>query len=158
MIASGLAAEAMEDLLPAQWSKLIFNSAINTVAALAELPHVASFAQEDDFGDLGRLVHGLIDEGVAVAGAAGVALHDDPWEMNLLAVARGETAHSDYAHRPSMLEDVLAQRATEIEFITGALVREATRGGVEVPLSTAMYRLVRARESAWQPSPAQAVA
>ena len=60
----------------------------------------------------------------------------------MLAVARGETAHSDYAHRPSMLEDVLAQRPTEVEFITGALVREARRLGVAVPLSTAMYRLV----------------
>ena len=157
MISAGLEAEAMEDLLPAQWSKLIFNSAINTVAALTGLPHVGSFAQEREFGDLGRLVHGLIDEGVAVAAAAGVTLHDDPWEMNVLAVARGETAHSDYAHRPSMLEDVLARRATEIEFITGALVREAARVGVAVPLSTAMYRLVRARETSWEPSRAQAV-
>jgi 2-dehydropantoate 2-reductase len=87
-----------------------------------------------------------------------VTLHDDPWEMNQLAVARGETAHADYAHRPSMLEDVLAQRATEVDFITGALVREAARLGVEVPLSTAMYRLVRAREASWEPKRAEAVA
>ena len=149
LVSSGLEAEPMPDLLPAQWSKLIFNSAINTVAAMTGLPHVALFAQEEEFGDLGRLVHGLIDEGVAVAGAAGVLLHDDPWEMNVLAVARGETAHSDYAHRPSMLEEVLAERATEVEFITGALVREAGRLGVAVPLSTAMYRLVRATEASW---------
>jgi 2-dehydropantoate 2-reductase len=149
MISAGLEAEPMPDLLPAQWSKLIFNSAINTVAAMTGLPHVALFAHEAEFGDLGRLVHGLIDEGVAVAGAAGVELHDDPWEMNLLAVARGETGHSDYAHRPSMLEDVLAHRPTEVEFITGALVRESGRLGVAVPLSTAMYRLVRAREASW---------
>ncbi|HLW95043.1 MAG TPA: 2-dehydropantoate 2-reductase [Solirubrobacteraceae bacterium] len=150
IISSGLEAEPMPDLLPAQWSKLIFNSAINTVAAMTMLPHVALFAQEGEFGDLGRLVHGLIDEGVAVAAAAGVTLHDDPWEMNVLAVARGETGHSDYAHRPSMLEDVLTQRPTEVEFITGALVREAGRLGVAAPLSTAMYRLVRAREASWQ--------
>jgi 2-dehydropantoate 2-reductase len=156
MNSAGLEAEAMEDLLPAQWSKLIFNSAINTVAALTELPHVALFAQEREFGDLGRLVHGLIDEGVAVATAAGVTLHDDPWEMNQLAVARGESAHADYAHRPSMLEDVLARRATEVDFITGALLREAERVGVAVPLSTAMYRLVRAREASWEPSRAGA--
>jgi 2-dehydropantoate 2-reductase len=57
-----------------------------------------------------------------------------------------------------MLEDVLARRATEVDFITGALVREAERVGVEVPLSTAMYRLVRAREASWEPSRAGAVA
>ncbi len=160
MASGGLETEAMADLLPAQWSKLIFNSAVNTVAALSGLPHVALFAQERELGDLGRLVHGLIDEGVAVAAAAGVTLHEDPWEMNVLAVARGETAHSDYAHLPSMLEDVLARRPTEIEFITGALVREAGRLGVEVPLSAAMYRLVRAKEASWttRGAPAGAVA
>ena len=47
-----------------------------------------------------------------------------------------------------MLEDVRAGRATEIDFITGALVREAARHGVPVPLHTAMYRLVKAREAA----------
>jgi 2-dehydropantoate 2-reductase len=149
MIESGLEAEAMPDLLPAQWSKLIFNSAINSVAAPTDLPHVALFAQEERFSDLGRLVHGLIDEGVAVAAAAGVALRDDPWEMNVLAVARGETGHSEYAHRPSMLEDVLAHQRTEVDFIKGALVREAECVGVAVPLNTAMYRLVRGREASW---------
>jgi len=158
MISAGLEAEALPDLLPAQWSKLIFNSAINTVAALTDLPHVSLFAREDDFGDLGRLVHGLIDEGGAVATAAGVTLHDDPWEMNRLAVARGETSHSDYAHKPSMLEDVQAHNATEIEFITGALVREAERLDVAAPLSTAMYRLIRGREASWSLPLAQAVA
>ena len=158
MISAGLEAEPMADLLPAQWSKLIFNSAINSVAAVTGLPHVALFAQEQDFGDLGHLVHGLIDEGVAVAAASGVALHDDPWAMNVLAVRRGETGHSDYAHRPSMLEDVLAQRPTEVEFITGALVREARRAGVPAPLNTALYRLVRGREASWALSGARTVA
>ena len=75
--------------------------------------------QEADPGDLGHLVHGLVDEGKAVAAAAGIELHDDPWEMNVLATQRGS------AHYPSMLEDVDAHRQTEIELITGSLVREA---------------------------------
>jgi 2-dehydropantoate 2-reductase len=47
-----------------------------------------------------------------------------------------------------MLEDVRSRRPTEVDFITGALVREGGRLGVPVPLHTAMYRLVKARESA----------
>jgi 2-dehydropantoate 2-reductase len=47
-----------------------------------------------------------------------------------------------------MLEDVRSGRPTEVDFITGALVREAERHGVPVPLHEAMYRLVKARESA----------
>ena len=140
---SGLHAQALPDLRPAQWSKLIFNATVNAVAALTGLPHDPHFAAEAAPTDLGRLVHDLVDEGKAVAAAAGIALHDDPWEMNVLATRRGST------HRPSMLEDVEAHRPTEIDLITGALVREAARHGVPVPLQTALYRLVKAKEQSW---------
>jgi 2-dehydropantoate 2-reductase len=48
-----------------------------------------------------------------------------------------------------MLEDVEAQRETEIDLITGSLVREAKRYGVPVPLHEALYRLVKAKEASW---------
>ena len=140
---AGLKAEALPDLRPAQWSKLIFNATVNSVAALTGLPHDPHFAAEDADTDLGHLVHDLVDEGKAVAAAAGIELHDDPWEMNVLATRRGA------AHYPSMLEDVEAHRKTEIDLITGALVREAGRHGVRVPLHTALYRLVKAKEDSW---------
>src|SRR2546430_56808 len=44
-----------------------------------------------------------------------------------------------------------ARRPTEIEHITGALVREAARVGVPVPLHTALYSLVKGREASWDP-------
>ena len=142
--ASGLKARAFEDLRPAQWSKLIFNATVNSVAALTGLPHDAHFAAEETPADLGHLVHDLVDEGKAVARAAGIELYEDPWEMNVHATRRGS------AHYPSMLEDVEARRETEIELITGSLVREAERHGVKVPLHTALYRLVKAKEESWQ--------
>lgn len=144
---SGLRAQAFADLVPAQWSKLIFNSAVNTVSALTELPHVALFADEHA---LGPVVRALVEEGKAVAAAAGIELYEDPWEMNLLAVARGETNRSDYAHLPSMLEDVLAHRRTEVDYIAGAVVREAARLGVRVPVTAALHRLVKGREASWE--------
>ena len=45
----------------------------------------------------------------------------------MLATQRGS------AHYPSMLEDVEARRRTEVDLITGALVREAERHGVDAP-------------------------
>jgi 2-dehydropantoate 2-reductase len=147
IVAAGLKAEALPDLRPAQWSKLIFNAAVNPSAALTGLPHDFHFAQERDPGDLGHLVHGLVDEGKAVAAAAGIELHDDPWEMNVLATKRGS------AHYPSMLEDVEADRETEIELITGSLVREAARHDVPVPLHQLVYALVKGREAVRNPAP-----
>jgi 2-dehydropantoate 2-reductase len=144
IVSSGLQAEAFDDLRPAQWSKLIFNATVNTVAALSGLPHDAHFAALAEPSDLGFLVRGLIDEGKAVAAAAGVPLREDPWEMNVLATKRGS------AHYPSMLEDVEAHRRTEIDSITGALVREAHRLGVPVPLHETMERLIKAKEASWQ--------
>jgi 2-dehydropantoate 2-reductase len=141
IVRSGLKAEAFDDLRPAQWSKLIFNATVNAVAALTGLPHDSHFAALDDDRDLGFLVRDLMDEGKAVAAAAQVNLGEDPWEMNMLATQRGS------AHYPSMLEDVEARRPTEVDTITGALVREADRLDVPVPLHRAMYRLIKAKEA-----------
>jgi 2-dehydropantoate 2-reductase len=143
IVASGLRAEALADLRSAQWSKLIFNAAVNPVAALTRLPHDPHFSAEKEPSDLGHLVHGLVEEGKAVATAAGIDLHDDPWEMNVLATKRGS------AHYPSMLEDVEGRRHTEIDLITGSLVREAERHDVAVPLHRAVYALVKAKEDSW---------
>src|SRR5438046_1456369 len=109
IVSSGLKAQAFADLRPAQWSKLIFNATVNTVAALTGLPHDAHFAALDAPADLGHLVKALIDEGKAVAAGVGVELADDPWEMNVLATQRGS------AHYPSMLEDGGADRRSEVD-------------------------------------------
>jgi len=139
IVRSGLKAEVLPDLRPAQWSKLIFNATVNGVAALTGLPHDLHFSE----GQLGQLVHGMIDEGQAVARTAGIELHDDPWEMNVLATKRGS------AHFPSMLEDVQAARPTEVELINGALVRQAREHGIDAPLQAAVYALVRGREASY---------
>jgi 2-dehydropantoate 2-reductase len=141
---AGLAARAFPDLRPAQWSKLIFNASVNAVAALTGLRHEPRFAAREQRSDLGNLVYDLIVEGKAVAVAAGVELPEDPWEMNVLATRRGS------AHSPSMLEDVEARRPTEVDQITGALLRESERTGVPAPLHTALYRLVKAKEASFR--------
>src|SRR2546421_8444991 len=98
IVSSGLKAEAFDDLRPAQWSKLIFNATVNTVAALTGLPHDFHFAE----GLLGTLVHDLVDEGKAVAEAAGGALPGDPGGMKRDATPRGPP------HHPPPLQDVRA--------------------------------------------------
>ena len=146
---AGLKAEAYRDLLPHQWSKLIFNSAVNTISALTNLPHVKAFALRDRQADLGHLVHAMMDEAGRIAQARGVTLADDPWAMNLSALNQGATSGDTYAHVPSMLDDVRNRRSTEIDWITGAIVREAHKAGVPAPYHETLYRLVRAREAGY---------
>jgi 2-dehydropantoate 2-reductase len=139
--ASGLKAEVLEDARPAQWSKLIFNASVNGVSALTGLPHSPHFAAERNFDDLGHLLHALIEEGKQVARAVGVKLHDDPWAMNKIGAMTN--------HPPSMLYDVRHQLATEVDFLSGAIAREAQKAGVTAPLHTAVYRLVKGKEASW---------
>jgi 2-dehydropantoate 2-reductase len=138
---SGLKAVALEDARPAQWSKLIFNSSVNAVAALTGLPHSFHYAEEKGFSDLGHLLHALIEEGKRVAEGLGVKLYEDPWEMNKLG------AQTD--HPPSMLYDIRHKLQTEVDFLGGAIAREAQRAGIPAPLHTALYQLIKGKESSW---------
>ena len=141
IVAGGLKAEALEDARPAQWSKLIFNASVNSVAALTELPHCPAFAEEKEFSDLGHLLHALIDEGKRVAAGLGVKLHDDPWEMNKIGAQTN--------HPPSMLYDIRHRYQTEVDFLGGAIAREAARAGLAAPLHTALYQLIKGKEASW---------
>ena len=141
IVAGGLKAEALEDARPAQWSKLIFNASVNSVAALTELPHCPLFAEEENFSDLGHLLHALIDEGKLVAAGLGIALHEDPWEMNKIGAQTN--------HPPSMLYDIRRRFATEVDFLGGAIAREAARANLDAPLHTALYRLIKGKEASW---------
>jgi len=139
--AGGLKAEALQDARPAQWSKLIFNASVNGVSALTGLPHSPHFADESQFSGLGHLLHELIEEGKRVAAAAGIQLHEDPWEMNKIGAMTN--------HPPSILHDIRHQSLTEVDFLSGAIAREAERVGVRAPLHTAVYRLIKGREASW---------
>ena len=141
IIASGLKAEALEDARPAQWSKLIFNASVNSVAALTELPHCPLFAREEEFWDLGWLLHDLIDEGKRVAAGLGIKLHEDPWEMNKVGAQTN--------HPPSMLYDIKHRLPTEVDYLGGAIAHEAERAGLSAPLHTALYRLIKGKQASW---------
>jgi 2-dehydropantoate 2-reductase len=141
IVAGGLKAEPLEDCRPAQWSKLIFNASVNGASALTELPHSPHFAAEEKFIDLGHLLHVLMDEGKQVAKAAGIQLHDDPWAMNKIGAMTN--------HPTSMLYDIRHHLPTEVDFLSGAIAREAQRVGASAPLHSAVYRLIKAKEASW---------
>lgn len=139
---SGLKAQAFPDLRPAQWTKLVFNAAVGTISAVSGLPHSAAYT---DDARLGALVRAAIKEGEQVAAAAGIDLHDDPWELNVRAVGSDE----EFSHAPSILLDVRAQLPTEGDFNIGVIVREGERLGVSTPVSTMLLRLLKGKEASY---------
>jgi 2-dehydropantoate 2-reductase len=120
---------------------VIFNAATNPVGALTGLTH-GSVCERPD---LRALVSALVEEGKAVAAAQGIALDADPEEL-IDHAARPEVA---YDHKASMLQDVEARRATEIEFLNGGIARVGRELGVPAPLNDAVTALVMALEDSW---------
>jgi 2-dehydropantoate 2-reductase len=85
-------------------------------------------------------------EGRAVADAQSITLDTSPEELFDHA-ARKDVA---YGHKPSMLQDVEARRATEIDFLNGAIVAFGERQGVDTPLNRALTSLIKGMEETWR--------
>jgi len=136
---SGMNTIALRDARGAQWTKLIFNAATNPVGALTLLHHGAATR----FGPTGHLFNELILEGEAVAKELGIELHDDPRTL----VKKGANAAGK--HLASMLQDVLAKRQTEVDFMNGAIVQCGEKVGVPTPLNQALWALVKGLEHSW---------
>jgi 2-dehydropantoate 2-reductase len=49
-------------------------------------------------------------------------------------------------NRSSMLQDVMNARQTEIDYITGFLLQEAARLGIDAPLNRALLEKIKTRD------------
>jgi 2-dehydropantoate 2-reductase len=136
---AGMRVIPLKDARGAQWTKLIFNAGTNPVGALTLLHHRAATR----FAPTGALFNDLIAEGESVAKAMGIMLHGDPRAL----VERGASAPGK--HNASMLQDILAKRQTEVDFMNGAIVNWGEKTGVPTPLNRAMWQLIRGLEHSW---------
>src|SRR6476660_3421469 len=136
---SGMNTIPLKDARGAQWTKLIFNAATNPVGALTLLPHRAATR----FAPTGQLFNDLIAEGESVAKKMGIELHGDPRHL----VQKG--ANAPGKHRASMLQDVLAKRQTEVDFMNGAIADWGEQAGVPTPLNRATWELIKGLEHSW---------
>ena len=141
MSAAGIETTVTLGITTEVWKKLILNCATLPTSALTRLTS----------GELGKpgplldLLDDLTTEAVAVAQARGLDIGREE---------RIETIHALLARagagKASMLQDVEAQRKTEIEVINGAVVREGDRLGVAVPINRAMVALIGGLERSWR--------
>ena len=136
---SGMNVIPLKDARGAQWTKLIFNASTNPVGALTLLHHGAATR----LPYTGELFNDLISEGELVAKALGIELHGDPRAL----VQKG--ANAPGKHRASMLQDVLAKRQTEVDFMNGAIVTWGEKTGIPTPLNKAVWQLIKGLEHSW---------
>ena len=136
---SGMDCLAMEDARGAQWTKVIFNSASNAMAALTRLPHGVMCDQEG----VRKIMSVIMAEGVAVSDALGITLDGDPEELTDYGREKA------YYHPPSMLQDVLAQRQTEIDVLNGGIAAYGKKLGIPCPMNETVTAMIKALEYSW---------
>ncbi|MCX7284080.1 MAG: ketopantoate reductase family protein [Novosphingobium sp.] len=131
-----LNAAADPQVQSAVWEKVAFNAALNALSTITGLP-VGGL----DCAEGRRIAVQVIDETIATAAARGIAMD----RTRLLAKTDFALANHR-THKPSMLQDRLAGRPTEIESINGAIERFAMEGGIAVPTTRLLADLVRMGE------------
>ena len=121
------------------WQKLVLNCATLPVAALTGLT-TAGLGSTPAVRDL---VAAVASETCAVARAAGHAVDS---AERIETIQRMLDGGGD--GKASMLQDIEAGRRTELDVITGAVLAEAARRGVDAPLNRALFALMRGYEQA----------
>lgn len=116
------------------WEKVIFNAALNGLCAVTR----STVGQVGDHADTRALAFQIIGELCTTAHACGFAIQRERIEKTV-----NEALEHHSSHKPSMLQDVLARRPTEIEAICGAAVRRAEEHSIAVPVTRTILGLVR---------------
>lgn len=116
------------------WEKVIFNAALNGLCAVTR----STVGQVGANADTRELAFQIIGELCATAHVCGFAVQNERIEKTV-----SEALELHASHKPSMLQDVLAERPTEIEAICGAAVRRAEEHNIAVPVTRTILGLVR---------------
>ena len=130
---AGLHPELTKDVFCAIWEKVAFNAALNSLTSATLLPQ--GYLGQTKEGK--ELAHTIVTEVCSVAQRKGIPANT---EHVLQTVDKLFAEHFD--HCPSMFQDVLKGRTTEVEFINGAVVHEAEALGMQVPVTKVLYQLV----------------
>ena len=138
LTAANLSAVVVSDMRRELWAKVVVNASINPLTAVLRRPNGALVDHEDLRALLALVAH----EAVAAANAAGIELDGDE-----LAHRAADIAAKTAGNRSSMLQDIERGRRTEIDAITGELLR-ACRGRIDLPYVRTLDALVRGLERA----------
>ena len=135
---AGFKVQTFDDLWPVVWSKLIANVAFSAICAATGMRVGQARANEAAWG----IAKACIEEAAAVAAAKGIELaYDDP--VRWVSDFAGKIPNA----RPSMYQDLLAGRRSEIDAIQGGVVAEGQKLGVPTPTCALMVQLVKALEA-----------
>ncbi len=130
--AAGIPCRVSTDIRLDMWKKLVWNTGFNAVCALTGLTAQDVIAQPE--GE--RIVREAMSELISVARARGLALSPEMASQNIELTRRVEPVV------PSMAQDTLRGKPTEIEEMNGVVVRLGETMGVPTPVNRILCGLV----------------
>jgi 2-dehydropantoate 2-reductase len=132
--AAGVPCRVSQNIEVDQWTKMVMNCAGNAVTAIAQ----TSFAHVARNLDTREVLRTVINECVAVARAAGVAMPDVDWTERGLKNAEtlGEATSST-------AQDIARGKPTEIDSLNGYIVRRGKELGVPTPVNMTLFALIK---------------
>ena len=138
---AGLEARVEDDILPQVWNKLLVNVGINALTAIHDCENGVLLGNGEALG----MMRAAVLEAASVARAKGIGVDPDP-VARTIAVCQATAANVS-----SMLQDVRGKRQTEIEAINGAVLEEARRLGIPVPVNAQLFSAVKGLEKGYLP-------
>lgn len=138
---AGLQAEASKTILSDLWAKTLYNCALNPLGAIMDVPYGKLLDRHS-----WSIIRPVIEEAFAVCTAERIAL---PWQTadQYLDYLRGVQLPATAGHHSSMLQDLRKNRATEIDFLNGAVVRLGEEAGIATPVNQTLTELIRFKTS-----------
>ncbi len=138
--ASGFNTRLSKDINSLIWSKLIINVGINAQTAITRLNN----GRLTEFWGTREIMAIAVSEAVRVAKKKRIKLiYDDPIQK-VESVCRATAGNVS-----SMLQDVLKQKKTEIDYINGAIVRQAKNYNLATPANLILTNFVKTIEAAY---------
>jgi 2-dehydropantoate 2-reductase len=130
----GLAAEYKPDIEKEIWRKAMINACLNAPCGVLRLRGSEYFGHPEGK----RIAADIAAEFAAVAAAKGISLDVDE-AMHYMEM--GTRTRSE--HYPSMAQDMMHKRRTEIDFLNGAIVKYGLELGIPTPVNDTITRFVK---------------
>ncbi|WP_241607895.1 2-dehydropantoate 2-reductase [Rosenbergiella australiborealis] len=127
------------DIKVAAWKKLAVNAVINPLTVKYECHNGQLMEHLNEVSILCR-------ELVSIMNREGIHTEYEPLYHSVITVIQNTSQNMS-----SMLQDVRAQRLTEIDYINGYLLKRARGYGLTAPHHHALYQWIKTKESAYAP-------
>lgn len=127
-----------DNIRPSLWNKLAVNCVINPLTALHECTN----------GDLigyPQQIEQICREVAQVMAIEGYEIHSE----SLLSFVY-QVIDTTAANHSSMLQDIQHQRHTEIDYITGYVLRRGRKHGLSLPVNTRIFEHIKRKENDYE--------